>query len=124
MDEDAERVMILELMEGLASNFKWDLDVKPTVDRQQAARPVDGQNVDRVGTEVLLTGGSNCQRLYAAIADQGVSVESVDSPGWVPCPKAIDSTWAMFFQDSLPRCLWSSGDWTTPASAPRTRTVI
>ncbi len=81
MDEDAERVMILELMEGLASNFKWDLDVKPTVDRQQAAGPAQGQNVDRIGTEVLLIGGSNCQQLYAAIADQGVLVESVDSPG-------------------------------------------
>jgi len=90
MDETAERVMILELMEGLASNFKWNLDVKPTVDRQQAVGPA--QNVDRIGTELLLIGGSNCQRLYSAIADQGVSVESVDSPGWVPCPKAIDST--------------------------------
>jgi hypothetical protein len=39
-----------------------------------------------------MIGGSNCQGLYAAIADQGVLVESVDSPGWVPCPKAIDST--------------------------------
>jgi hypothetical protein len=42
--------MILELMEGLASNFKWNLDVKPTVDRQQAVGPAQGQNVDRIGT--------------------------------------------------------------------------
>ncbi len=52
----------------------------------------EDEGLTQSGTEVLLIGGSNCQRLYAAITDQGVAVESLHSPGWVLCPKAIDGT--------------------------------
>jgi len=69
---------------GPRSNFKWELDTKPTFDRMPAYREDEG--LTQSGTEVLLIGGSNCQRLYAAIADQGVAVESLHSPwlGLVP----------------------------------------
>jgi hypothetical protein len=86
----AERIIIQELMEGLASNFKWELDTKPNMERSAAPRSVEVTN--QAGTEVLLIGGSNCQRLYEAVADQGVAVESLNCPGWVLCPKAIDGT--------------------------------
>ena len=90
MDSDAERIIIQELMEGLASNFKWELDTKPIMERSAAPRIVELTN--QAGTEVLLIGGSNCQRLYEAVADQGVAVESLNCPGWVLNPKAIDGT--------------------------------
>jgi hypothetical protein len=58
MDSDAERIIIKELMEGLASNFKWELDTKPSMERSAAPRSVEV--VNQAGTEVLLIGGSNC----------------------------------------------------------------
>jgi hypothetical protein len=106
MDAEAERTMLQELLEGLAVNFKWELDTKPSFDRMPAYREDEG--LTQSGTEVLLIGGSNCQRLYAAIADQGVAVESLHSPGWVLCPKAIDGTIA-HLDTVLPRL---------PASVP------
>jgi hypothetical protein len=62
MDPDAERVMVYELMECLAKCFKWDLDCKPVVEREPRAGSSAG------------------------------SVESLSSPGWVLCPKAVDAT--------------------------------
>jgi hypothetical protein len=106
MDTDAERIIIQELMEGLASNFKWELDTKPSMERSAAPRIVEVAN--QAGTEVLLIGGSNCQRLYEAVADQGVAVESLNCPGWVLCPKAIDGT-ITHLRNVLPRL---------PASVP------
>ena len=57
MDTDAERIIIQELMEGLASNFKWELDTKPSMERSAAPGSVEAMN--QAGTEVLLIGGSN-----------------------------------------------------------------
>jgi len=90
MDTEAERIMLQELLEVLAVNFKWELNTKPTFDRMQADSDFEGRT--QSGTEFQLIGGSNCMLLYAAIANQGVAVESLHSPGWVLCPKAIDGT--------------------------------
>jgi hypothetical protein len=92
MDTDAELVMMFELMECLAWCFKWDLDCKHVVEREPRAGPATGLVEGRAPSEFFLIGGSNCQKLYTAVADLGASVESLSSPGWVLCPKAVDAT--------------------------------
>jgi hypothetical protein len=70
MDTDAERIIIQELMEGLASNFKWELDTKPGMERSAAPRIVEVTN--QAGTEVLwlwslstARDGCSTQRLHS-----------------------------------------------------------
>jgi hypothetical protein len=54
MNAEAERIMLQELLEGLAVNFKWELDTRPTFDRMPAHR--DNEGLTQSGTEVLLLG--------------------------------------------------------------------
>ncbi len=121
MDTDAERVMVFELMECLAKCFKWDLDCKPVVEREPRAGPATGLVEGRALSEFFLIGGSNCQKLYTAVANLGASVESLSSPGWVLCPKGVDATVAnlggLLHNIDNPSPL-SSGGWTTHASEP------
>jgi len=112
MDSDAERVMVYELLECLAKCFKWDLDCKPAVEREPSAGSSAGRVEGRAPSEFFLIGGSNCQKLYTAVADLGASVESLSSPGWVLCPKAVDATVANLgnllntIDKSIPIVIW------------------
>jgi hypothetical protein len=112
MDTDAERVMVFELLECLAKCFKWDLDCKPVVERELSGGPRAGPVEGRAPSEFFLIGGSNCQNLYTAVADLGASVESLSSPGWVLCPKAVDATVANLgnllhtIDKSIPIVIW------------------
>ncbi len=112
MDPDAERVMVYELLECLAKCFKWDLDCKPAVEREPRAGPSAGSVEGRAPSEFFLIGGSNCQKLYTAVADLGASVESLSSPGWVLCPYAVDARVASLasllnnIDKSIPIVIW------------------
>jgi hypothetical protein len=112
MDTDAEREMVFELMECLAKCFKWDLDCKPVVEREPSAEPASGLVEGRAPSEFFLIGGSNCKKLYTAVADLGASVESLSSTGWVLGPKAVDATVANLggllptIDKSIPIVIW------------------
>jgi hypothetical protein len=112
MDSDAKQVMVFELMECLAKCFKWDLDCKPVVEREPRAGPSAGLVEGRAPSEFFLISGSNCQKLYTAVADLGASVESLSSPSWVLCPKAVDATVANLgsllhnIDKSIPIVIW------------------
>jgi hypothetical protein len=90
MDQESERILINTLMENLAGVFKWDLDTKPDLSRDSDTRCAVISDPARPRADVILMGGSNCQRLHSALAEMGVSLETMSSRIWTINTKAVD----------------------------------
>jgi hypothetical protein len=90
MDQESERILVGELMENLAGVFKWALDTKPDMSRDSDVRCAVASDPARPRADVILMGGSNCQRLHTTFAEMGVSVETISSRIWAINTKAVD----------------------------------
>jgi hypothetical protein len=90
MDAAAETALMGELMENIANTFKWELDTKPDFSRDSDNRCAVPTDQARPKADVILLGGSNCQRLHATFAEMGVSVETISSAIWSINTTAVD----------------------------------
>jgi hypothetical protein len=79
MSMDSETVLVTALLENIATTFKWDLDIKPDFSRDSDSRCAVSSDPARPKADVILLGGSNCQRLHTTFAEMGVSVETISS---------------------------------------------
>jgi hypothetical protein len=90
MSMDSERVLVTELLDNIATTFKWELDTKPDFSRDSDSRCTVNIDPARPKADVILLGGSNCQRLHSTYAEMGVSVETISSAIWTINPTAVD----------------------------------
>jgi hypothetical protein len=90
LSRDSETVLVTALLENIATTFKWDLDIKPEFSRDSDSRCAVSSDPARPKADVILLGGSNCQRLHTTFAEMGVSVETISSAIWTINPTAVD----------------------------------
>jgi hypothetical protein len=90
MDSASEKVLVTALLDNIASTFKWELDVQPDFSRDSDSRCAVTADQARPKADVILLGGSNCQRLHSTFAEMGVSVETISSAIWTINPTAVD----------------------------------
>jgi hypothetical protein len=90
MPMNSERVFVTELLENIAKTFKWELDTKPDFSRDSDSRCAVTSDPARPKADVILLGGSNCQRLHSTFAEMGVSVETISSAIWTINLTAVD----------------------------------
>jgi hypothetical protein len=90
MDAAAEASLMGELLENISNTFKWELDTKPDFSRDSDSRCAVTSDQASPKADVILLGGSNCQRLHATFAEMGVSVETISSAIWSINPTAVD----------------------------------
>jgi hypothetical protein len=60
MSMDSERVLVTELLDNIATTFKWELDTKPDFSRDSDSRCTVNIDPARPKADVILLGGSNC----------------------------------------------------------------
>ncbi len=90
MDSASEKDLVTALLENIASTFKWELDAKPDFSRDSDSRCDVTTNQVRPKADIILLGGSNCQRLHSTFAEMGVSVETISSAIWTINPTALN----------------------------------
>jgi hypothetical protein len=91
MDSAVEKALVTELLENIASTFKSELDSKPDFSRDSDSRCVVTMDPARPKADVILLGGSNCQRLHSTFAEMGISVETISSSIWAINPTTVDT---------------------------------
>jgi hypothetical protein len=90
MDSASEKDLVTALLENIASTFKWELDAKPDLSSDSDSRCAVAADQARPKADVILLGGSNCQRLHSTSAEMGFSVETISSAIWMINPTAVD----------------------------------
>jgi len=69
MDSASEKDLVTALLDNIASTFKWELDAKPDLSRDSDSRCAVTADQARPKADVILLGGSNCQRLHSTFAE-------------------------------------------------------
>ncbi len=90
MDSASEKALITELLENIANTFKWELEVKPDFSRDPDTYCAVTSDQARPRADVILLGGSNCQRLHSNLTEMGILVETISSAIWTINPTAVD----------------------------------
>jgi hypothetical protein len=90
MDSASEKDLVTALLENIASTFKWELRAKPDFSRDSDSQCAVTTDQSRPKADVILLGGSNCQRLHSTFSEMGVSVETISSAIWKINPTAVN----------------------------------
>jgi hypothetical protein len=85
MSMDSERVLVTELLDNIATTFKWELDTKPDFSRDSTLAALSTSTPR--GRRLT----SSCWAgVTATYAEMGVSVETISSAIWTINPTAVD----------------------------------